>query len=234
MLFPAAAFDHAGLNRQHVFDLTALPENTLSTLGDCTGYQQLILLGHGGTLLWDRVQASGLNSEHPIDDYVRLSVDQVFAEHLPSSRYELRYPGETPVGLQQLGSLAGWHNPSPFMVGIDQEWGSWFAYRAVILADTGFMPFATVHRSSPCLTCASAPCRSTCPADALLSEGFSLNRCITYRRQADSACQNTCLARMACPVGEQHRYSTAQMHHTYSRSLQMIERYATAMPKQVD
>ena len=230
-VFPAALFDQAGLNRQHVFAIDALPEAVRSTLGDTEYFSQLILLGHGGKRLWACVQASGMAGEHPIDDYVVQTVTQIFAAEFPDRRYRIAYPGDGPIGLQQLGKLAGWHNPSPFMVGIDQEWGSWFAYRAVVLADTDFSPFFAVDRSpqelalgrgNPCLNCIEQPCISACPVGAVSNEAFALDKCIDYRRLAGSACEFTCLARVACPVGSEHRYSAAQLRHTYGISLRMI------------
>ena len=162
--------------------------------------------------------------ENPIDDYVVQTVAQIFADHFADQKYRIVYPGDGPVGLQQLGKLAGWHHPSPFMVGIDDEWGSWFAYRAVVLANTDFLPFLPVDRSHPCSTCSERPCISACPAAALANGGFALDKCIAYRKQDGSACQFTCLARSACPVGSEHRYSEAQLRHTYGISLRMIRR----------
>jgi len=223
-LFPAALFNQAGLNRQHVFDLDRLPDAVRSTLGDTANFRQLILLGHGGKRLWACVQAARMPGEHPIDGYVVQTVAQVFAEYFADKNYRVVYPGNAPVGLQQLGTLAGWHHPSPFMVGIDGEWGSWFAYRAAILADTDFLPFLPVHRSHPCPTCSERPCIPACPAAALANGGFALDKCIAYRQQEGSACEFTCLARSACPVGSEHRYSEAQLRHTYGISLRMIRR----------
>ena len=222
--FPTALFDQAGLNRQHVFDLDRLPDEVRSTLGDTENFHQLILLGHGGKRLWACVQAADMAGEHPIDNYVTQTVAQVFAEHFADQKFRIVYPGDSPVGLQELGKLAGWHHPSPFMVGIDDEWGSWFAYRAVVLADTDFLPFLPVDRSNPCSSCAEQPCISACPAGAVSNEAFALDKCIAYRRQAGSACEFTCLARIACPVGSEHRYSEAQLRHTYGISLRMIRR----------
>lgn len=232
--FPGETLEQAGLNRQHVFDLADLPGEITQPLGEIGQFRQLILLGHGGRKLWDCVQASGISGTDPIDNYVTRTVTRFFSETCPSNIYRMAYPGNTPIGLQQLGKLAGWHQPSPFMVGIDQKWGTWFAYRAVILADTDFLPFEAVHRtptetplanSRPCASCADQACITACPASALSGPSFALDKCITYRRLPDSACRNTCLARTSCPVGNEHRYSDAQLHHTYSISLCMIEQY---------
>jgi len=228
--FPADFLNQAGINRQHVFNLSDLPAEALATLGDTAGYRQLILLGHGGRKLWECVKASGMASQHPIDDYCVQTVAHWFAEFLPSWRYKILFPGEQVVGLQQLGKLAGWHQPSPFMVGIDAEWGSWFAYRAAILADSDFLPFFPVDRGNPCLSCSSQPCISSCPAGALAGGHFALALCSRYRLTEGSPCANTCLARESCPVGAEHRYDAAQLAHSYGRSLAMIRQISTDKP----
>lgn len=232
--FPATALDAAGLNRQHLFDLAALPETIRATLGDTTGFSQLLLIGHGGRRLWECVQASGIGGSDPIDDYTRQTLAEWFARELPGSDYRILYPGDTPVGLQALGELAGWHHPTPFRVGIDAKWGSWFAYRAAVLCTTRFSPFFRVHRApkkaplgggSPCASCDGHPCVTTCPANALAGEDFDLDACLHWRMAPASTCADTCLARLACPVGAEHRYDAAQIRHSYGRSLDMLRHY---------
>ncbi|QLQ26467.1 MAG: hypothetical protein HZT41_17985 [Dechloromonas sp.] len=219
---PPGRLAAAGLNRQHVFDLAALPAEITATLGTTAGFRQLILLGHGGKRLWECVQAAGHTGGDPIDDYCARVVADWFAAELPGRRYRIVHPGSTPVPLQYLGTLAGWHHPTPFMVGIDPEWGTWNAYRAVVLADTGFSPSRPVDRSNPCTGCQARPCIPACPAGAMDGGSFALATCIAYRQRDHSRCQHTCLARIACPVGSKHRYGDEQMRHAYSISLDTI------------
>ena len=227
--FPAAFLNEHGLNRQAIFDVADLPENIRSKLAVKNG--QLILIGHGGKRLWERVQAAGQTGSDPIDDFTIATIQRWFANFLPGQRYQILYPGDQPIGLQALGKLAGWHQPSPFMVGIDSEWGSWFAYRAVVLSNTNFQPILAVERApqeaplgcnNPCDGCKNRVCISSCPAGALDEAAFSLEKCLNYRKQPDSACQFTCLARISCPVGSEHKYSVEQLRHTYSISLRYI------------
>ena len=221
--FPAAYFNHAGLNRQHVFDLAALPAEMLEKLAAQSGERQLILFGHGGRRLWDCLQASGVGGTDPIDDYSIKTIADWFATQAPERHFRILYPGVQPIALQALGQLAGWHHAAPFMVGIDGEWGSWYAYRAVVIADTDFCPDSAVDRDTPCLNCATQPCIAACPAQAMSAGSFALEKCLNYRRQSDSSCAASCLARLACPVAGEHRYSTEQLQHSYSRSLKMIQ-----------
>jgi Fe-S-cluster-containing hydrogenase component 2 len=82
-----------------------------------------------------------------------------------------------------------------------------------------------VDRSSPCTTCQEKPCIGACPANALDGGNFSLQKCIAYRRRTGSKCQFTCLARVDCPVGAEHRYDDEQLRHSYGRSLEDLKKY---------
>lgn len=222
------ALNGAGLNLQAVLDLDQLPADAVAALRDrydpAHRYRQLILIGHGGRSLWDAVKASGIGSENPIDDFSVRTVERWFAEQFPDTAGEIIYPGDIPADLQALGRIAGWHHASPFMLGINAEWGTWFAYRVVLLADTDLEPSRPVQTESPCVSCADRVCITSCPAGAMDGGSFALEKCIGYRRQASSRCKATCVARVSCPVGSAHRYGDEQMRHAYSISLREIER----------
>ncbi|MFA7267976.1 MAG: hypothetical protein WC073_01405 [Sterolibacterium sp.] len=227
--FDAALLNGAGLNRQAVFNIDDLPAEAAESVRACAtaGHvaRQLILLGHSGTKLWDCVKASGIESENPIDDFSIQAVERWFAACHPENSYQILYPGVHRIGLQQLGQLAGWHHATPFMVGIDREWGTWYAYRAVVLADTAFEPTPAVVGESVCKTCQHRVCIASCPGSALDDGEFNLEKCVAYRKQDGSGCKSTCLARISCPVGRTHRYCDEQIRHTYSISMRCIERY---------
>lgn len=227
--FDTRLLDDAGLNRHAVFDIAALPEDVRASPAiveaTATRYRQLILIGHAGRALWDAVTASGIRSDDPIDDFTVRTVHRWFAERQPDNAFEILYPGPRLIGLQRLGQLAGWHHATPFMVGIDRKWGSWFAYRAVVLADTDFAPTPAVVSDHPCMTCEEKICIASCPGGAMGEGSFDLDKCVGYRKQEDSACKASCMARLSCPVGAEHRYRDEQIRHTYSISMRAIERY---------
>lgn len=222
--------DDAGLNRQHVFDLSRLPAEVLAPLSASPHERQLILFAHAGRRLWSRVQDEGIVSAHPIDDYSVGKVERWFAQALPRARYRFVYPrGLRPgqhVGLQTLGALAGWHHASPFMVGIDSTWGSWFAYRAAVLADTDLPASPTVDHGHPCESCRSKACIDACPAHALDAGTLDMHKCREQRLLDGSPCALTCLARQACPVGIEHRYDDSQIRHSCAGSLRVLRRIA--------
>jgi len=152
------ALNGAGLNLQAVFDLDELPAEMAAILRNrydpAHRQRQLILIGHGGRSLWEAVKASGMRSENPIDDFSVRTVEQWFAVQFPDTAREIIYPGNIPADLQALGTIAGWHHASPFMLGINAEWGTWFAYRVVLLAATDLEPSRPLQSESPCARCA--------------------------------------------------------------------------------
>jgi hypothetical protein len=223
------ALNRAGLNLQAVFDLDQLPAKIVAQLfnGDApvSRYRQLILIGHAGKTLWDAVKASGIHSENPIDDFSVLAVEHWFAAQFAGKVHAIVYPGNTPLGLQALGALAGWHHTSPLRVGICAEWGTWYAYRVALLTDTALPPSRPACSESPCTTCRERFCIASCPAGALDDGELRLEKCIGYRKSSESRCKATCVARVSCPVGSTHRYRDDQLRHAYTISLQAIEQH---------
>ena len=221
-----------GLNLQAVMAVQDLPAAVQASLSSAqTPYRQLVLLGHRGRQLWDTVKAEASSDEHPIDQAVLRWVTEAMAQHHPGMRFDIVYPGPTPLSLIRLGECAGWHHASPFWQGVDAQWGSWFAYRAVLLCDSDWPLTPRRQTPSPCLSCTTKPCVTACPADALsLGRTDGLTRCMTHRLQPDSPCTDRCLARLACPVGSDHRYSEAQLQHHYRHSMAAIRAHASVTP----
>ncbi len=160
-----------GLNMQAVFNLLELPEEITTSIRahapDIARFNQLIIFAHGGKRMWESVQASGFaDADEPIDSFSIDLVRRYFAEACSENTFELLYPGSKQlIPLQKLGQLAGWHHSSPFRVGVNQVWGSWFAYRVVVLADTEFEPTSPLTAASPC---------SSASAGQALRHGFSV------------------------------------------------------------
>ncbi len=234
----------AGFILHAIFDLTDLPEGIRADLagpmqqGD---YTQLLVFAHAGKAFWrnmHRHPSPDSRSEHPLDEYSRTQIEAILQAQVPSMDYQFVYPcgpattEDSAAGrldLQTLGKLAGWHHDSPLRLGIHTEFGSWFAYRAVLLCNSDFSPTAAQTGAAPCDNCALKPCISHCPAGAVTDTGLDLDACTRYRSQPQSDCRTQCLARSACPVGAQHRYSPAQMNYHYAQSLLMIETFFHTM-----
>jgi len=221
---PHPLLTEAGLNLVAIFDLSALPADITAGLVEAHAlkrFRQLILVGHAGPGLWQALNASPFRqAADPIDRFTIDRVRHFFSAAAPGCRYEILYPGSGRPPLQRLGALAGWHHPSPFWLGINGVWGSWFAYRAAVVADSDFAPTLPLTGASPCEDCRSRPCLAACPANALVDG--SLAACLDYRLAKASRCQLQCPARLACPVGSKERYSDAQIRYHYGQSLETL------------
>jgi epoxyqueuosine reductase len=234
-LFQSRVLADAGLNMQAAFNIADLPEKIalslaghVANLGD---YTQLLLIAHGGKRMWEGVTKSGMTSEHPVDDYSVRTVRQIMESEYPQIKAEFIYPGDALIGLRDLGGLAGWHHASPFRVGIHVEWGTWFAYRTVVLTDTNFTPTPSSSGPSPCDSCSDKPCIAVCPAKAVAEDDLNLEQCLDYRLQQNTNCADKCLSRLACPVGSEHRYVKEQLNYHYGRSLTVIRDYKRVADK---
>ena len=223
-----------GLNLLAVFDCASEPlcdlQNKLSDKrleAAAIAGNRLILIGNAGPAFWRALQANANTGSDPVDNYSHQLAKRFVEEYLYASA-EILYPGAGALPLQYLGALAGWHYPSPLGVGIHPQYGLWFAYRAAVLTDAPLAPSKPLPGVSPCQHCTDRPCLSACPPRALAQPGApDLRRCLDWRCTTESSCANTCLARLACPVGREQRYDEPQIQYHYGHSLQSLKRWQT-------
>ena len=232
----SSILNQAGLNCHAVFRISDLPEAMRNSLRDANPdylhYRQVILIGHGGRDFWTALTAQTTaqnkplkrqDDEHPVDAFTVSKVQEFMQTEHPQVAYTLLYPGAYLLNLQELGQLAGWHHASPFMVGINASFGPWFAYRAVVLANTD-LPLTAQHQSAPpCQRCDEKICIRNCPAAALTADSYDLAKCLRYRQQENSLCEVNCIARWSCPEAQEHRYTKEQMQYHYGCSIRMIK-----------
>lgn len=189
-------------------------------------YSSLVLIGHSGNLMWQRLKDQASKGNNPVDEFSLFHAGLFVERYLDGCRHAVLYPGEVPIPLQQLGALAGWHHRSPLGLGINRIYGPWFGYRVVLLVRADLPLLVDPPGVSPCEACAEKPCINACPAHALSDfESPNISVCVDYRMQDKSPCERQCFARLACPVGAEFRYSKEQLHYFYGRSLVAIKTY---------
>lgn len=219
-----------GLNLFAVLGLDMLPADLRTMLEvdgpALDGYSRLIMIGHGGGLMWRRLSEQGLEGDDPVDEFSVRLARRFVDEGLGGCDFRVLYPGPLPIPLQQLGTIAGWHHDSPLGVGVNRKYGPWFGYRAVLLVQAEIPLFRDQVGPSPCDYCQDKPCISACPPRALSVDGPpDLVACIAQRVSAGSRCAFACHARAACPAGSAHRYGEDQTRYFYGKSLESIRAY---------
>ena len=198
------------------------------------------VIGHQGRKLWETIcdayqvtsLANATSEEHPIDMWVRRFLTARIRQRAWHAHvWTPDDAGEIGVAapLQGIGRALGWRHTAPFQLSIDETWGTWFAYRAVICA-TSLAPWSEPKQQrNPCEACVSRPCESACPAGAC-APSWRGDRCQSHRLACNSSCQHDCLARRACPVGSVHAYSREQMRDHSLPSLNVITELARSKP----
>ncbi len=223
-----AGFDALGLNLFSAFNAKTLAASVPDLILPANA-RGLLLIGNSGPLMWELMPERYFAQDHPVDQYSADSVNRLLSATWPVQSWQLLFPNNPDVNLplQVLGGLAGWHGPSPLGIGINSRHGLWFAYRAVVTIDVEIdqsdltvNDIALPENESPCLSCRDTPCLSACPADALgVSQSPNMSACVTYRCESLSSCASTCLARLACPIAQEYRYTEDQMAFHYDRSM---------------
>ena len=244
---PPAFLTQNGINLVAVLDCAAFSSEMAATFDqqgiDLYKYRRLVMLGNGGRDFWEaletKIKIENENegyqppadlAEHPIDAF-SLDLAQRFIQTLETSISNtaslLLYPQtEFLIPLQQLGELACWGTPSPIGNSISPVYGLWFAFRAAFLT-TAELPLRQEPAApSPCDTCRDKPCQSACPVGAVRAIGhFDLTGCVNHRLHPGSTCASRCLARLACPVGVDKRYTDKTVESLYNHSLIGLQRW---------
>ena len=216
-----------GLNRCQAVSVAGLPASVWldpqppSALTESgSGSATLLLIGHGGRALWDHLHGSDFDfhgTGDPIDTFSVKATNEALAVELPHVGRRLLYPEPAcPVDLVALGRHIGWLAPSPLGLGIHPEFGLWSAFRALWLLEAASEISPRPRAPDVCQSCVPQSCVAACPANAVtVDRRFNLGSCTDYRSNIQSACADTCLSRLACPEGAEHRYGDAQLSYHY-------------------
>jgi ferredoxin len=186
------------------------------------GASHALIIGNGGPAMFAGFRATPEardGQRDPLDRFTRMALSAAAAEALAGQPggYRLLFPFTDSVPalpFQRLGRAAGLGGPGPLGLQIHPVYGPWWAYRGLIaLALPPAAKPALVTSPSEvgdgCAGCA-APCVAACPAGAVRRDGFSVVACHARRLVAPD-CQLSCVARIRCVRGPEHRYSDQQL-----------------------
>ena len=173
----------------------------------------VLLVGQMGRQAWAPFQAWRARQPpdlaDPLDTWSREVIDAVAAE----IGARAVYPNDWPYPPFQRWALrAEGLKPSPLGILMHPVHGLWHAYRGALLFDRKIpveAPHTTIHL---CDACREKPCLNACPVHAYSPDGFDYDGCQAHlRTPAGEPCMSGgCMARNACPVGAEFRYSADQ------------------------
>lgn len=225
------ALEGAGLDLVSVLALDRLDPPLATAIRAASGYEddlaslRAVVIGNRGGRIWQSMTPAQRRADHPLDEYSESRVREAFRALGPTADSRLVYPGDCGFSLLALGRACGWGEPSWLGVYIHPAFGTWFAFRAVVVTRLLLREAVLDPASDACLHCETRDCLAACPVDAPGPPGqFGLAACAGYRLEEDSPCARRCLAREACPVGVRDRYPAALVEHVYGRSLDSLRR----------
>ncbi|CAN7339421.1 MULTISPECIES: 4Fe-4S dicluster domain-containing protein [Ensifer] len=185
-------------------------------LSDGRPAASVALIGNVGGSLWQpfvrwRESAPDHGGNDPLDTWSK----SVIGEIARGSGATAYFPSDPPwQPFQQWAMRAEGLKTSPLGILIHPRYGLWHGYRGALAFDEPLAADSERLASHPCDTCVDKPCISACPAGALERLQFDVGRCRSYLRTeaGRSGClEHGCLARDACPVGQDYRYPPAQL-----------------------
>jgi hypothetical protein len=174
----------------------------------------IALVGNIGSSFWPQFSNSTEYIDgmpDPLDRWSKRVASQL-GNNLDSAPL---FPSDGPpyFPFQQWAQRAEGLSQSPIGLLVHPQYGLWHAYRfALILSADEAFPESAGIVESPCISCAEQPCLKTCPVEAFTTNGYDVPKCAEYLKlNTSSNCnQKGCEARLACPVGNTHRYVDAQ------------------------
>lgn len=170
----------------------------------------LILLGWVGSASWKAFAASAEATDgrgDPLDRWSRRVIDDIARTLCASALYPFAGPPWLPF--QRWAQRGGRVFVSPLGILIHPDWGLWHSYRGALAFPERLGLPTAAPRANPCDTCVEKPCLARCPVSAFSRDGYDVSRCRAHvSGSAGAACMETgCLARNACPIGAEHRYT---------------------------
>ncbi len=174
------------------------------------GVRTVMMIGNAGPDLWRAFSSAAPDAPNPLDNWTKSIIDPIAGTYGARAIYPFTGPPYFPF--QRWAQLADDVHPSPIGPLIHPTYGLWHAYRAALLfQDDAPLP-PMVRTRAPCEACDDRPCLATCPVSALTDGAYDVPSCrVHIGSDAGSDClEGGCLARRACPVGQDFIYEPAQ------------------------
>ncbi|MGI9487250.1 MAG: hypothetical protein ACR2RF_15515 [Geminicoccaceae bacterium] len=169
------------------------------------------IVGNVGSAVWPFFEAARQNSPGlTLDRWTETIVGEIAKKFGIDAVYPFEGPPFHPFirWAERTGTLF----PSPLGLTVHPTFGLWIAFRAALLIDQPLegdsMPQGnSVSGRHPCNDCMDRPCLTTCPVGAFSAKGYAFETCLDHLAKPVNDCRQAgCLARIACPVGQKHRY----------------------------
>lgn len=186
----------------------------------------LVLFGQVGPSLWSAFEDSPELTDgksNPMDRWSERVGNTIAREMNGLALFPFGGPPHHPF--QQWAVRAESVSPSRLGISIHTQYGLWHAYRFAVALPTKVIGLDPESSKMPvCDSCVGHPCLSKCPVGAFGDDGYDVTICFNYLNEnLEAPCHSIgCLARDACPEGQEFRYGEEQIRfhmHQFYQSL---------------
>ena len=170
----------------------------------------LVLAGNAGPGMWRAFAGAMPEGPHPLDAWSQGVIGDVASRCGATPLFPFGGPPYLPF--QRWALRADSVSPSPLGMLIHRQFGLWHGYRGA-LAFAERLPVAPRDETpSPCQACADRPCLSACPVAAFTGTRYDVDACAEHLRtpHGQDCMTRACLARHACPAGQDYAYEPDQ------------------------
>jgi hypothetical protein len=189
------------------------PEDGVPALPDGRRAASVVLLGNAGSSLWPAFAASPERRDggkDPLDRWSARIIGALAVRFGAAALFPFGGPPYNPF--QRWALRAEGLAPSPLGMLIHPTYGLWHAYRGA-LAFAEVLPLPPrADAPSPCDSCTEKPCLGACPVGAFDGTGYAVPACVKHLASGagEDCMSGSCLARRACPVGQDDHYQAEQ------------------------
>ena len=180
----------------------------------------VVLIGNAGGAMWEPFSRQKRDEPHPMDGWAR----RVLTETAGKLDARVLFPFDGPpyYPFQRWAQRAEPVFPSPIGALVHPEFGLWHAYRGAFLFSEKLDWPEPPPLPSPCDSCPDKPCTTTCPVGAVSENGYDVPACVEHLKsdEGEDCMGHTCLARYACPVGDDYPYRPEQARFHMEKFLQ--------------
>ena len=156
--------------------------------------------------------------DNPLNSYVVQAIERALASVPVASGVRWAHrPEPHHVAFQKLAEIAGLAFLSPGFLSVHPVYGSWIAFRAVVVLDATGPPAKPPSIVRPCPDCGNACGRALSEALVAVEDAVSRNQAIADQWRVWLG------VRDACPVGKNFRYSDEQILYHYTKNRQVLK-----------
>jgi len=181
--------------------------DAVPSLPDGNAAHWLALVGVAGSAFWPHFTASPQYADraaHPLNRWSR-AIGNALAEGVGGlALYPFGAPPHHPF--QRWAERAEGLRASPLGLRLHPEYGLWHSYRFALALPQPLDAPARLEDTDLCARCSGQPCLHACPVDAFTGTEYRVDVCAAHLATTpEPRCAAVgCLARHACPVGQQH------------------------------